>query len=84
MRTKYGNGFDLIVEDIINKNSEKPSKVKKYIHKMDVIFKGSSRIETTNLLFKFYLIDIEAKFEDKIKRVIIDCLKRTVRNKIYE
>lgn len=84
MQSKYGKGFDLIVQDIINKNSETPRKIKKYIHKIDIIFKGSSRIETTNMLFKFYLEDIKDNFKGIIKGVIIDCLKRTVRSKIYK
>lgn len=84
MKSKYSNGFDVILENIINKYSKNPRKVKKYVYTMNIIFNGSCKIETTNLLFKFYLQDIKNKFEDKIKNVLIDCLKRTIRNKKYE
>ena len=80
MRAKYGQGFDIIIEDIINKNSLKPKKDKNYIQRMNVVFKGASTKETIDFIFDTYLNDINTKFEGKIRVVMIDCLKRLKRS----
>ena len=41
---KYGDGFNVILEDIINKYLTKSTKDKNYIKKMNIIFNGSSSI----------------------------------------
>lgn len=84
MKTKYGNGFDVIIEDILNKNSLRPTKDKNYIQKMNIIFKGSVTKENTNFIFETYLKEIKNKFEGKVRIVMIDCLKRLKRSKNYK
>jgi hypothetical protein len=81
-KNKYGDGFNLILEDIINKYSTKPTKDKNYIKRMNIIFNGSSSIENINFIFNKYLTEINLKFKGKVRGVIIDCLKRLKRNKI--
>ena len=82
MKTKYGNGFDTIVEDIINKNSLKPTKDKNYIQRMNIVFKGATERQTVDFIFDNYLKEINSKFEGKVRGVIIDCLKRLIRSKL--
>lgn len=83
-KTPYSNGFDVIIEDIINKNSIRPKKDKCFIKIMDKIFKGVCNLETLEFVFMAFQNIILQEDNLTIRNLKIDCLKRQRRCKTFK
>lgn len=83
-RKPYANGFNIIIESIIDTSSARPKKDKSFITKMDRVFRGITNINTLDFVFNsFYSIVLQEE-NLIIRNLKIDCLKRQNRHKIME
>jgi hypothetical protein len=72
----YGDGFDVIIEDIINKHSSNPKSDRKSIQRMNELFLGINRINTLQFVYNKIREELKAEPFDKIVWLKFDCAKR--------